>query len=222
MKNRIKVYDFECTCSACPTQFEFTSANGKKWYFRYRHGYWKLYDVTNDDNWEPIIDGEYGNDEDGVMSEETFLELLKEAGYDFEIVSRKQGKTKFKNLRNLINLCKDDLVEEGMSVNATLDKEDLIELKELLEYSDVLESQLFFSKAVHGYDVEMIDKVKGETVELYKTIDLMAEDLFDGNYETCYYDETAQCMHGAIRDHKECIKQYYYNKVKQMRSERTK
>lgn len=213
--NRIKVYDFECTCSACPTQFEFTSANGKKWYFRYRHGYWKLYDVTNDDNWETIIDGEYGNDEDGVMDEETFLKLLKEAGYDFEIVSRKQDKTKFKNLRNLINLCKDDLAEEGMSVNATLDKEDLIELKQLLWYCDLLESQIFFHKAVHCHDVDMIDEVKGRAVELYEIISMMTDEI---KLKRCYTYLNDKQWH-SLSDK---IFEEFSDKVKRMRSERTK
>ena len=142
MKDKIKIYDFECTCKACPTQFEFISDNSKRWYFRYRNGYWKLYDVTNDDNWELIIDGRYGDIRDGVMDEDTFLKLLKEVGYNFEIMTRKNDKIKFKNLKNLINLCKDDLIKDEIEVSATLDKEDLTDLKYLLEYCDMLESHL--------------------------------------------------------------------------------
>ena len=152
MKDKIKVYDFECTCGACPTQFEFRSANGKKWYFRYRHGCWKLCDVTNDDDWQLIIEGRYSDENGGIMSEEQFLELTKLAGYDFEIVTRKEREPSFKSLRDLVNLCRDDLAKANMRIHATLDREDLEELKDLIEWCDLITSKLRFYESMYGYN----------------------------------------------------------------------
>lgn len=85
----IKAYKFECTCYACPTQFEFEDEKGTKYYFRYRNGYWKLVDVTDDENWKIIVDGQYGDWLDGLMNEEEFIKILKDNGYNIDVITRK-------------------------------------------------------------------------------------------------------------------------------------
>lgn len=43
----IKIEDYpDQTSCACPTIFEFNDAEGNHYYFRVRHGYWRLHNET--------------------------------------------------------------------------------------------------------------------------------------------------------------------------------
>lgn len=70
----MKLKEIECTCSACPTQYEGYLQNGKYVYFRFRHGYGR---IEVDDK---IIHEFTGIDgEDGILSEKRVRQELKNA-----------------------------------------------------------------------------------------------------------------------------------------------
>ena len=74
----IEALNFRNTCLACPTQFEFEDKFDNKYYFRFRWGCWTLYDITNDNEWKSLKSGCFGDNFDGMCSEEEFLSLLRE------------------------------------------------------------------------------------------------------------------------------------------------
>lgn len=55
-------------------------------------------------------------------------------------------------------------------------------IEELKKENRDLKFQLDCKNQVHEYDIDMIDKIKGEAVKLYKKIEVMAETLLE--YET--------------------------------------
>lgn len=82
-------------------------------------------------------------------------------------------------------------------------------LKELEEYkkrNEKLENEAILLRMTHDYDVRMIDEVKGDSVELFKTIDMMAEDLLDDSMRKSFW-----ITHG-IKD-KGQVKRYYWDKL---------
>lgn len=90
--NVINAHNFNCTCGGSPTQYEFEDDKNRKYYFRYRFGYWELCDNTDGEYEKIIAEGKYGNEWDGCMSESIFKEELKKAGYMIRIVGYKQIK----------------------------------------------------------------------------------------------------------------------------------
>ena len=74
------------------------------------------------------------------------------------------------------------------------------------EKNKKLEDEAILLRMTHDYDVKMIDEVKGESVELFKTIDMMAEDLLDDSMRSSFW-----IMKG-IKD-KQQVKRYYWDKL---------
>ena len=81
----------------------------------------------------------------------------------------------FKNLKEIIELCKEELDKNDENVNATLDFEDLKELQNLINKYKEQEKHI---KALDSVIVEHIEKNK----EQEKIIELMAEHYSDDTY----------------------------------------
>lgn len=98
------------------------------------------------------------------------------------------------------------------------------ELRKAIRKQDLEISSL---KQIHDYDIKMIDDVKGKAIELYnridekdKIIDLMAEEISQSIINTCPledYNYNLDCENKCNNDCKECWKQYFKNKVKEVK-----
>lgn len=78
----MKIKSLVNTCVACPTQYEGEYEDGCPFYFRYRHGKWRI------DNNKDLIDPEYelfdsgsnaGADDGGYMHEDEVRKMIEGA-----------------------------------------------------------------------------------------------------------------------------------------------
>ena len=69
------------TCSACPTQWEAETNDGRGAYIRYRWGCLTI--SYNDGNLKPICDINYGDGFDGVLDKDVMIKLLEKEGIKF-------------------------------------------------------------------------------------------------------------------------------------------
>lgn len=56
------------TCYACPTIYEWDDSNGYHFYFRLRHGHWRICYEDACGNEKLIVSGDADNDSDGCCS----------------------------------------------------------------------------------------------------------------------------------------------------------
>ena len=95
-------YEYECTCSACPHQFDVWEGDTKVAYIRYRWGYLAVYpykpdkfehinewtgkkSIKQEIDWETIIyDADLGDDYDGILEdEEKTLDVIDEKIWEY-------------------------------------------------------------------------------------------------------------------------------------------
>lgn len=81
----MKIKNLECTCEACPSQWEGTTINGEAIYIRYRWGRLTIRlskpDGTIEDaveNGKLLYDKQIGDGMDGVISLEEVIEKIGE------------------------------------------------------------------------------------------------------------------------------------------------
>lgn len=65
------------SCFACPTIFDFTDIDGRPYYFRLRHGAWRL---SYDDTEQTIVSGSAPSGIDGVCSWEEAVLMVAAQG----------------------------------------------------------------------------------------------------------------------------------------------
>ena len=83
-------------------------------------------------------------------------------------------KEAIKNLKEIIDLSKEEIENNDENTTAILDMTDLKSLAIVLKALEQKDKEISSLNQVHNYDVKMIDEVKGEAVRLYKIIDEMA------------------------------------------------
>lgn len=98
----------------------------------------------------------------------------------------------FKNLKEIIELCRLEIDEGDKNINATLDYEDLKELFYLLEF----------------YQQE-----KEKNKQLEEVIDLMAKDMSNSDIDEYICKQCACFESDNAEECRECIKQYYFKKA---------
>lgn len=84
-------------------------------------------------------------------------------------------KESIKNLKEIIDLSKEEIENNDENTTAILDITDLKSLAIVLKALEQKDNEISSLNQVHNYDVKMIDEVKGEAVKLYRMIDLMAD-----------------------------------------------
>jgi hypothetical protein len=89
----------------------------------------------------------------------------------------------FKNLKEIIELCKDELENNDENVNATLDFEDLKELQNLINKNKELE------KERDGIYTDYQDLGK-EKLELEKMVELMAKEMSNEDLNFLFEDNS--------------------------------
>lgn len=87
----VKIVKLECTCQACPTQYEAKLEDGRLVYLRYRWGYLSIRaSPCETDNIHDAISGEEvlgesrGDDFHGSMDRDEVISYLRKAGFDYE------------------------------------------------------------------------------------------------------------------------------------------
>ena len=115
----------------------------------------------------------------------------------------------FKNLKEIIELCSEELIFKDESVNATLDGEDLRELRNLINKCKEQEKHI---KALDSVIVEHIEKNK----EQEKMIELMAKDIANNDFDEdiCRTMKVDEIWCGSTDNEcKNCVIEYYKKKA---------
>lgn len=91
----MKIINLECTCGACPTQYEGKLEDGRMFYFRYRWGYASLSvspkesnDVYDAVSGEEVYGEQLSDEWDGVLEEAKVIEILDKVFGPVELITQ--------------------------------------------------------------------------------------------------------------------------------------
>lgn len=84
----MQIKDYELTCSACSTQMDFTTVDGRHGYARYRWGVLDIYTGPSflDRMQNMLVSKRYGEPLAGEMNPDTMLEYIKASDEDRKIM----------------------------------------------------------------------------------------------------------------------------------------
>ena len=90
-------------------------------------------------------------------------------------------------------------------------------VKVLVDYTGYLEGELHAKDMVHEYDVDMIDKVKGDNVKSFKTMRKMAEYIagLDIEEDICSKIQNENCDKMDLVECEFCLIRYFEKKVEE-------